>query len=234
MITASLINTIRGAASAPAMSGIHISRVSIAATYRSEHDAVLTIGWTFPALASIQSTPMDGVEQSVYSRPADTTLLIPRAGQAPSDMEDEILSAAWALGAWDVRRLEKAPIDNPEKMLEPQYGLASDFGYNPYSVNGQPFIIGARSPESALLTAAIDGYVTWAFIPLSLGSEIAKNRWGGKDKTLNAGLTRDGVPNIGRGPWMRPREARTAHEHIYQLGRAPHGNRSKKNAGRRA
>lgn len=221
-------------ASRPAeLSGISISSVSIAATYNDKHNAVLKITWTFPANASLDSEPLPGVNQSVYSRPADSVLCINRAGMAPSDIEDAILQTAWRFGAWDVRRTEKAPMLDPSQNMEPRYGLSNDFGANTYIIHDHPTAIGQGADSSALTDAATDGYVVWSFIPLHFASKLAKDRWGNKDKTLNPNLTREAELKIGRGAWVRPREPLTAHEHIYQLGRGNHGNRSKSNRHRR-
>lgn len=228
-----LMDPLSRAHSPAALSGINISSVSLAATYSDQYAAILKITYTFPAGAAVDSEPMLGVNQSAYSRPADTITNIIRVGMAPSDIEDAVLTTAWRLGAWDVRRIEKAPLADPSKMMEPRYGLSSDFGINPYIINDQPMAIGLGADIDTIREAAIDGYVTWHFVPLHFASQIAHKRWGGKDKTLNLNLTREGEPKIGRQTWARPREPLTAHEHIYQLGRHNHGNRSKKNLARR-
>lgn len=224
---------IRRAARPAAFAGIHIKSVSISATYDDSHKAVITITWTFPAGVSVDSQPLPGVTQEIYSRPSDAVIPMARKGMAPSDIEEDVLFAAWKLGAWDLRRIEKAPLADLAKRKEMGCGITHSFGDDTYSVNGQVFSSGYKADEASMLEAAMDGYITWSFVPLCMASEIARARWGDKDKTLKSDLTRDGEPQISRGKWERPREPLTACEHIYQLGRGNHGNRSKQNRSRR-
>lgn len=224
---------IRRAARPAALAGIYIKNVSISATYNDQHKAVITLVWTFPVNASLDSEPLPGIAQSIYSRPSDTVISMDRKGMAPSDIESDVLSAAWTLGAWDVRRLEKAPLEDPSKRKQMGCGITHSFGDDTYMVNRQIFSSGYKADEKTIFEAAKDGYITWSFVPLCLANEIAKAKFGEKDKTLKPDLTRDGEPQIKPGEWARPREPLTACEHIYQLGRSNHGNRSKQNKQRR-
>lgn len=222
------------ATKAPAIAGIYIKSVSVSATYSTAHAPVLTVVWSMPDHGFVsEAVSLPGVEATVYSRPSDTTIVLYRDGLAPSDIEDIVLEAAWQFGAWDVVRSERAPMQSPDDWRMSRYGITSSFGRDTMAVLGQPLTQGDGVPDVAMEEAARDGFVTWRFIPLSLATPTARSRWGDRDKTLNATCQRDGVPPISRGSWTRPREPQTAHDHIYQLGRAPHGNRSKSSRERR-
>lgn len=227
-------STILSAAKSPATAGIYIKSISVSATYSAAYPPVMTIVWSMPDTEiHHDGLSMPGVDASVRSRPSDTTILLYRELMSPAEMEDGILSAAWELGAWDLVRSEHAPRAPGDNWREARYGICSSFGRNDYIIAGQALSQGESAPEAAMAEAAKDGFVTWRFIPLSLAHPVTKKQWGPKDKTLSDGLTRAG--NIGdyRESWKRPREPLTAADHIYQLGRGAHGNRSKKSKERR-
>lgn len=236
MQISNLMAALQRAVAGPAMGGIYIKSVFLAATYIPDHDVCMTITWSMPDhTATVETTAtLPGLSATMISRPSDTTILLPREMVSPAEIEDCIMAVAWMLGAWDVVRNERAPLDCGEAWQEARYGITSSFGRNTYTIAGQPLAIGESAVESAMQEAARDGYVSWRFIPLALATPIARQRWGNKDRTLKPDCTRDGEPNIGRAPWRRPRDSHTAHEHIYQLGRGNHGNRSKAGAERRA
>jgi hypothetical protein len=228
-----IADLIQQAASAPALAGVGVKSIRIATTYRL--DAILTITWSWPEFGEVsQPSGLPGVAMSVAARPADLTLALVLPGPTVHEAEHAVLDVAWQLGAWDVRRMERAPLADPKQWREARHGLASDFGVNLVTIAGVPVQKGDRAPYADLRAAAVDGWVTWSFVPLAFATRTMRARWGGKDKTLEADCTRSGaLPPTHFADWHHP-EPGYAHEHIYQLGRANHGNRSKAARERRA
>lgn len=225
------------AAQAPALAGIYIKSVSISAARELSHDPIITITWSMPDSSAYIESPshsMPGVSASIISRPSDTTMSLPREMASPADIEDVVIADAWALGAWDLCRIERAPLPAGADWLESRYGLVGDFGRSDISIAGHPLSVGTRATPEVCEIAARDGYVTWRFVPLSLATPTARRQWAGKDTTLQPDCTRMGEPGGYRGQWRHPADAGTAAEHQYRLGRGNHGNRSKSGQGRKA
>ena len=199
------------------LTGIYIKSVRIAATHNPKLDQVLCITWSMPLLCH----PVDsitGVKTSVIARPEDTYIYLP-TGYLVDDLEDIIINAAWTLGAWDMCRMESPPINSDNFIIT---GIANDFGQPAYSFG------------EINIKEKINGRVSWLFIPLYLASPELKNKFASKDNTLNKNLMRDGLCGRFRAAWMQPKKFGFGNEHIYQLGRQNHGNRSKNNTDRRA
>lgn len=224
---------LKQAASAPALAGVFVKSVRVASTYRG--DAIATITWSWPEHGEAsRPSGMPGVSMTVAARPSDTTLALVLPGPTVHEAEHEVLAAAWGLGAWDVRRIEHSPLADPAQWREARYGLASDFGINLVTIAGQPIQAGDRAPTADVRAAASDGWVSWSFVPLALSSRTMRERWGAKDKTLDMDCSRTIlIPPMRLAEWHQP-EPGYAHEHIYQLGRSNHGNRSKASRERRA
>lgn len=227
---AAYINAIlQKAAQAPALAGIYIKSVCICTVRDTLSDPVLTITWSMPdhsAAVDSAALSLPGVSASIISRPSDTAIMLPRGLANPAEIEDAVMGAAWSLGAWDLCRIESAPLAHGSDWTEMRYGITSSFGHSPVVIAGQSLIVGHSAPDRDCEIAARDGYITWRFVPLALATPTARRRWAGKDKTLLADCTRLGEPGGYRGKWMHPTEPRTANEHQYQLGRSNHGNRS--------
>jgi hypothetical protein len=134
-------------------------------------------------------------------------------------LETEVLHAAWSLGAWDVSRLEKAPIPAAASAFEIGRGIASDFGVNQYVIDGSPSSIGDQVSKETIETAARKGYVTWRFTPVALCNPDRINEALKKDISLSYGAIRKDAPGKNRAPWHYPKAENTGHEHIYELGR---------------
>jgi hypothetical protein len=237
MQAAYITAVLQKAAQAPALAGIYIKSVCICAVRDLTCDPVLTITWSMPdrgAVVDSAALSLPGVSASFTTRPSDTAMLLPRGLVSPAEIEDAVIGAAWSLGAWDLCRIESAPLADGSDWREARYGIKSSFGHSDYVVNGQSLVVGDGAPQSDCEIAARDGYITWRFVPLALATLVARRRWADKDKTLLADCTRSGAPGGYRGQWMHPTVPGTASEQQYQLGRSNHGNRSKKSADRRA
>jgi len=217
------LDRIEAAATSARLAGHHVKSVWIAALYTPAH-VVATVVWTMPAVESDPTEPLKGVTQTVIARPSDTTMLIGTGAAAA--IEAQILGAAWALGAWDVRRTERAPLSNPDEWAMPRHGLGASFGMPGYVIAGTATNSGEHAEHEAIQRAAREGYVVWHFVPLALGAPSMRSKWAGKDKSLADDCTR-GARSITPGPLAGQQQPGHGHEHIYQLGRAPHGNRSK-------
>lgn len=224
---------IKQAARAPAMAGVFVKSVRIASTYSC--DAIITITWSWPEQGEReQPSGLPGVAMLIAARPSDETLALVLPGPTVHEAERSVLGCAWELGAWDVRRIEHAPLADPSQWAESRHGLASDFGINPTVIAGQPIQVGDRAPSADVQAAAVDGWVSWSFVPLALSARTMRARWGDKDKTLGEDCSRsDPLPTTRLGDWYHPVPGH-ANEHIYQLGRSNHGNRSKSSKERKA
>lgn len=224
------LNKIETAATSARLAGHYVRSVWIAALYKPAH-VVATVVWSMPVTWSEPVTDQPGVTKTYTARPSDTTLLLGTAS-APA-VEAEILSAAWALGAWDVRRNESAPLKNPDEWDKSQHGLAGHFGFGSYAIDGQPISSGDCADLWMIQQAAREGHVHWHFVPLALSSPEMRRRWSTKDRTLADGACTRGARVITPHPLAGKQAHGHGHEHIYQLGRAPHGNRSKSSNDRR-
>lgn len=225
------------AAQAPALAGIYIHSVRICAVRDWTHEPILTILWSMPDHSAAIDAPamsLPGVSAIIISRPSDTAIELQRALASPAEMEDAVIQAAWTLGAWDMCRLETAPLARGRSWSDPGCGIGTSFGHSDYVIAGQSLIVGDSAHERVCEIAAADGYITWRFVPLCLATPIARRRWGSKDSTLQPDCTRIGEPGPHRGKWWHPTEPLTGNEHQYQLGRGNHGNRSKAGKERRA
>lgn len=229
----SLRTLLEAQAQAMRLAGYPIKSIMLASLYRPA-PTFLTITWGMPEIWLDATEAPNGVRASSVTRPADTCIALP----APSrlhNLEAEVLAAAWELGAWDAVRLEKSPLSNPGDHLASGHGLAAAFGVNSHVIMGQPITTGDVAEEAQIKEAAENGWLIWRFIPLALSAPTTKKIWGQKDRTLNDADACRRTPRVINpqqlyGPITEPG---TAHEHIYQFGRGNHGNRSKKNEGRR-
>lgn len=237
MQAAIILAALQKAAQAPAMAGIYVKTVDLAATYDWEHRPVMTIVWSMPDASSwvdaSQAYHRAGIQASMMVRPSDTAILLDRALASPKEIDDVMLNAAWQLGAWDLVRLERAPLHPGADWQDPGCGIPSSFGYG-YVVGDHPLVTGDQADDETCEQAATHGYITWRFVPLALATPTAKTRWASKDKTLQSDCTRHGAPGAFRARFYNPSQPGTAHEHQYQLGRANHGNRGRADQGRRA
>lgn len=224
------LSQIEAKAATARLAGHYAKSIEIAALYLSSQVAA-TITWSIPVAYSESDEAVPGVEQSRKVRPSDTCILI-GTGSA-SEIEAQVLSAAWSLGAWNVRRIESAPLADPSQWADNRYGIVIRFGRGGYVIDGQSTISGDRAAEQVVQRAAHDGYVHWQFVPLALSTPIMRKQWGGKDRTLADDCTR-GARRIAPQLLAGKQQIGQGHEHIYQLGQANHGNRSKSNAARRA
>lgn len=204
------------------MAGIYIKSIRLAATYDINHDPVLTIKWSMPDNyfeAPESAEKLKGVDVTVTARPSDTSILLPRQLMTCAELEDEIISAAWALGAFDMVRTERSPLYADDDPFDVKFGLASDFGWCGYTIAGQDLVMGDKSGKNAVIEAANDGYVTWLFFPMSLMSPYTKKIHNGKDNTLDNHYCRAGKSDIRMQKWYRPRDYATGHQHIYEFGK---------------
>lgn len=235
MNAAAILAALQEAASATAIGGVNVKSVRLAATAQPAHPAIMVITWSMPELASIERAgPLPGIHESVIERPQDLAIPMERAGATVHDIESAALGAAWHLGAWDVRRTENAPLHDPGQWDADRYGLPPDFGRCGYRIGERALVRGTGADDHVLQYAARHGWITWIFIPLALATPLARARWGKKDTTLDAACQRSqSMPGIRRADLHRMQPG-YGHEHIYQLGRANHGNRSRVNQSRRA
>jgi hypothetical protein len=228
-----LLEVIRTQAAVMAAGGNTLSSAAVAMAY-TDWRAILRVRWT---LNMAERRNLGGVEAANLGRTEDMVVLLDRCTEA------EILDAAWLLGAWDVLRTEHPPIPKtqaearsagfiypiPDNMLgdrdAPAWGLTASFCGCPYMVNGEPLAQG-ECPLDLLDIAAAGGWIDWAFRPTAWSVRIRSNN----DRTLNP----DGTRNPRELPIMPAPLADRPHQHIYRLGRAPHGNRSKRQRERKA
>lgn len=230
-----LLASLHRAAIAPALAGIYIKSVTVAATRDPHHDVWITITWSMPEVdIDFPTQGLPCVTATQTSRPSEIAARLPREMRAPSEIEDEILNVAWRLGAWDVVRCETAPLATGGDWREARHGISMNFGCNPYIIAGQAILTGEPAPDELCARAARDGYVHWRFKPLALAAPAMRRLWHQKDRTLDAACRRDGDPRDYRAAWRNPDEPHTAAEHVYQLGRSNHGNRGKTTKDRRA
>lgn len=230
----SLRTLLEAQAQAMRLAGYPIKSIRLASLYRPA-PTVLTITWGMPDVWLDQPGAPAGVRASSVTRPADTCILLP-APERLHSLEADVLAAAWQLGAWDVARLERARLANPDEYLQSRYGLSEDFGINAYTILGQPITTGDTAPDAQIREAAKQGWLIWRFVPLALSASLTRKTWGVKDRTLTDLESCRRTPRVIEpyrlfGPVTDPG---TAHDHIYTLGRGNHGNRSKKSSERRA
>lgn len=226
MQSVTILAALERAAAGPALGGIYIRAVRVAAVHDWTHDPILTITWSMPDGSAYIAAPDlsgPGVTASVISRPADTAMRLARHLASPDELDQALLQVAWCTGAWDVSRLEHARLPAGASWDEPRYGLASDFGHNPYTIGGQPLTIGESADDKTCDLAATSGWVTWAFMPMALATPAARQQHQAKDKTLTTVGRRLGDVPMTPAKWWHPADVGTAHQHIYELGKVTTG-----------
>lgn len=223
------LSKIESHATSARLAGLYVKSINVAALY-APGQIVATIVWSLPIAYSEPSEPLKGVAQTGISRPSDTCLVV--GVGAADEIEAQLLSAAWSLGAWDIRRIESAPLADPAEWAQPRHGIASIFGAGGYVIAGQPTTMGASAPGAAQ-QAAITGWVHWHFIPLALASHSMRERWAGKDQTLPDASCSRGARVIEPRPLAGRQVPGFGHEHIYRLGRNAHSNRGQAKKDRR-
>ena len=210
-------NVINNAAKLPALAGIYVNSVSVSSTYDFENDVIMKISWTMPSLEHNLQSGLKGVAKTVMSTPADSTILIEHY-DGYKNLEDQLMQSAWELGAWDISRLEKAPLPDAAEILSPSYGIAQSFGINPYTIDGSPMQLGENTDLETIENAANHGYITWRFVPMATAKPERIRIALTKDKTIKTNGTRDGLVGTARAKFWHPKNVGTGHEHIYQLG----------------
>lgn len=172
---------------------------------------------------SPQAVP--GVAARGCERPEDWRLALdPQPLEA---LDAQYLGAAWALGAWDVARTERAPLPVGADPADPMYGIAHLL-HDPYVIR-----FAGEAPEPMpcpvdgaawAQQAARYGWLVWLCKPLLYGPAIRAG-WIAKDRTLRA----DGGRDARAEPWRawQPVCRGQDHQAVIRLGRAPHGNRGK-------
>lgn len=220
MITLSRIET---AAAAARIAGLYVKSIRLAALY-TPAPVVAVIVWSMPMMADAAS--LQGGTETALVRPSNTCVALGTG--AAANIEPQVLSAAWTLGAWDVRRIESAPITDPAQWHEARHGLVSGFGVGGHEVKirGYPLTDGQGAEAAVAQAAARSGHVSWSFVPLALAHPVTRARWADKDSTIANDCTR-GARGIRAQPLAGRQVPGTGHEHIYRLGRGPHGNRNK-------
>lgn len=224
MQAATILAALQKAAQAPRIAGIHIRAVEIAAVRDWLHDPVMRITWTMPDASSVIESPaqsLPGVQASTLSRPSDTCMLLARDLASPDELELATLDAAWSLGAWDLSRVEHAPLPTDANWHEPRYGLMVDFGRNPYTICGQRLATGESANDDVCEIAAVNGWVTWTFSPAALAAPSTRAKYVLQDATLLPNGARPGSPKTPQQRWQHPDEPHIGHQHIYELGRSP-------------
>jgi hypothetical protein len=211
------------AARGPAMAGIYVKSVAIAAAHDWTHDPIMLITWSMPDAGAVIDVPevaLPGVRASVISRPADTAIRLDRNLASPAELEDAILAAAWEMGSWDLVRLELAPLAAGADWWDARHGIAPSFGRNPYTICGQPLVVGEGADDEVCEAAAVGGYIKWRFLPTTSAGANTRQHRRGKDATLQPNGARPGSPGEHRAAWRHPVKPLTACEHQYQLGQS--------------
>ena len=219
-ITQSIKAAVLAASQAPKMGGIYVKSITVSALYKHMQYAWVTITWSMPDVSiDAPEHSKKGVKATIISRPADTVIKIPVNSATPAEIDEALLQLAWELGAWDMCRLERAPLTKDQNWHEPRYGLLSAFGRDATNIAGTPLQQGASAADWVLEHAAKNGYVAWRFIPLALATPFMRKRWGGVDATLQADCMRAGETKMRPAQFYRPSAPNTVHEQQYQLGR---------------
>lgn len=128
--------------------------------------------------------------------------------------EEQVLDAAWRLGAWSVERLQQRACNSPGAPASEAYACRLAFGDNAADYPEEP-VLGADLPARARLMglAAQKGYARWLFQPVKGGL------WAGigpADDSLEAdGGRRSDCP-------VRPLPTGGNRRQVYQLGNISH------------
>lgn len=211
-------------AAAMAATGQAVSAVRLAAVLDGRQPPVLAL---VPTAGSCGAPARDGgIALSACERLEDYRLALDPA--PPEALDAEYLALAWALGAWDVARTERYRLPAGANPLDPRHGIAHLL-QDPYeiSVRGQaaepmPCPVDAGAWAEA---AAAHGWITWLCKPLRFGPAIRAS-WISKDRTVRPDGGRD--PRAHRWTAWAPVVRGADHQTIIRLGRAPHGNRGRR------
>jgi hypothetical protein len=203
--------------------GYKLSSITVA----SPLDRVAPVIWTLglvidrSAAARIEvNASAHGVDIDARVTVRDVRIVEPAAYVA--DLDAEYLTLAWRLGAWDVSRMEHAPL--PPSADKVAHGLSSHVA-DPYAMTGIPENPAAELDAEAWINAcARHGWMTWSCKPMHLAPEVRRIGWLGKDRTLDP----DGQRASRVWHAWEPVSIGADHQTVIRLGRAAHGNRSKR------
>jgi hypothetical protein len=125
--------------------------------------------------------------------------------------EEEVLDAAWRLGAWSVERLQQRGCNHPGATAGEAYACRQAFGDNPADHLDLP-VLAEDLPDRAQLMqlAARKGYARWLFQPVKGG--LWQGIGPGDDSLAADGGRASDCP-------VRPLPAAAGGRTVYQLGR---------------
>lgn len=207
-----MIDIIKTAAQAQrAETGGRLSSCRIVGLYDGGYPPVLHIHYSgFRRVPLPGGDTPDGVTGMGGEAHPDEIILLPP--QKLDDLERQIVSAAWALGAWDIARIEHPPLPPGADPMLAKWGIIIQFG------------------DSEMISrAAKRGWITWSWRPTWGSIRLHHN----KDKTLDSDGGRLSPLSPRHMPRLRaidgwPAGEKLAYNVEFRLGRDNHPNRGKR------
>jgi len=159
-----------------------------------------------------RTTPlhMDGIKIPERTVPS-SALKLNGPWLSRTSAEEDLLDAAWKLGAWSLERSKRRPCNEPGAATSEAHDCRIAFGDNPTGYPSEVTLANDLPGRQELMElAARKGYVRWLFQPVKGGL------WAGIGYTDDS-LDTDGG-RLADCP-IRPIEADHERRHTYQLGR---------------
>ena len=174
--------------------------------------SLLLLHWHGFAAEERQRPPHETRAERTVAPLPSSALQLNQPWTALEQLDNEMLDAAWQLGAWDLVREEHRACSVVGAPLREAIACRQAFGDNPFAPDDEVHLV-AEAPDRGELrdAAARVGYVRWAFRPVAAGLWRAA---GMDDSLLPDGRRLPPCPVAPR-PSVGTRVSRS----LYQLGR---------------
>lgn len=206
-----IVELIKSSAKDMGANGARLSGISMASPLDAAAPPVLRMIWQLGGADPLRAPT--GISGRLYAPTQEWHSALDTA--APAVLDAEFLRAAWALGAWDVLRTERAPLSPGADPLLPGHGITAQLG-SPYRITGIPDEEPALAVAPWARACARYGWLHWYCRPMWRAPEVRRRAWLAKDYTLDADGTRPPRDWLAK----EPLGIGTDHQTIIRMGRA--------------
>lgn len=214
-----ILHLILDQAATMAAIGARLGDISLATPLDAADCPILRIGWRQSGGApDRRANPESGVVSQVMAPAMDQRLALPQS--TPESLDAAFLEVSWALGAWDVSRMERLPLAPDADPMQPGHGITHLVAF-PYRCTGIPEEDAPVDIGSWVRACARHGWLHWSCRPMWMVPEMRQKAWLAKDRTLRQDGSRE---ERQWQPW-EPVVIGSNHQTIIRLGKANHGNR---------
>jgi hypothetical protein len=188
-----------------------LAAVSLSTLPRRSSPLLLLLHWHGFAVDERGPLPTAGPRPRVAL--PSSALQLTQGWEGLEELDDQMLDAAWQLGAWELTREERRGCNDVGASAREALECRQAFGDDPLAPGSEAHLV-AEAPDRAdlLAIAARLGYVQWRFRP------VAQGLWrdAGQDDSLAPDGSREPPCPVAPRPAVGTRISRSR----YQLGRA--------------